>query len=85
MIIKKLTLKRWVDGYGVQLDQEILAEVGAEADTIFEMVVNNGRIILTPKAQYPATLEALFKDYVGEPLDQQDKFLWDEPQGAEVL
>lgn len=62
MIMKETSLKWWKDSYGIQLDQEILAEVGAEADTIFEMVVDDGQIVLTPIGKNPVTLEELFKE-----------------------
>lgn len=62
MIMKETSLKWWKDSYGIQLDQEILAEVGAEADTIFEMVVDDGQIVLMPIGKNPVTLEELFKE-----------------------
>lgn len=85
MIMKETSLKWWKDSYGIQLDQEILAEVGAEADTIFEMVVDDGQIVLTPIGKNPVTLEELFKEYDGECLSSADKYWWDDPQGAEML
>ena len=38
------------------------------------MTVDNGQIILTPKKNYPDTLEELFADYDGKPLDSANKF-----------
>lgn len=42
------------------------------------MVIDNGQIILTPKRKFPETIEELFADYEGEPLNVDDKFDWEE-------
>ena len=49
------------------------------------MTIDKGQIILTPKKNYLNTLEELFADYDGSPLDSEDKFDWGDSLGRELL
>lgn len=86
MLIKEIELKKWGNSQGIRIGKEELKELGETDDnTVFTMVIEEGRIILTPKKKYPHTLEELFADYDGSPLGSEDKFDWGEARGRELL
>lgn len=43
------------------------------------MVIDNGKIVLTPKKNHPETIDELFADYDGTALNADDRYEWDEP------
>ncbi|OTO15405.1 MULTISPECIES: toxin-antitoxin system, antitoxin component, AbrB family protein [Enterococcus] len=49
------------------------------------MVVDNDKIVLTPKKNHPETIDELFADYDGTALNANDRYEWDEPVGRELL
>jgi antitoxin MazE len=86
MFIKDISLIKWGDSYGLRMDDDILRELNIEKDPLtFRVEVKEGQIILTPKKEYPQTLDDLFADYEGTPLDQEDKYDWGESVGQEIL
>ena len=86
MFVKETKLKKWGNSQGIRIGKEELKELGfLDEDVVFTMTVDNGQIILTLKKNYPDTLEELFADYDGKPLDSANKFDWGESVGRELL
>lgn len=87
MLIKEIEMKKWGNSQGVRFGKEELSALG-EFDLehlTFEMVVTEGKIILTPKKKKPETLDELFESYEGDPLGKEDKYEWGNSQGREII
>ena len=86
MFIKDISLIKWEDSYGLRMDDDILRELNIEKGPLtFRVEVKEGQIVLTPKKEYPQTLDDLFADYEGTPLGPEDKYDWGESVGQEIL
>lgn len=86
MIIKDIELKKWGNSQGIRLSKDELSELGVTEDQmVFTMVIENGKVILTPKKKEPTSLDDLFTGYTGELLGEQDQYDWGEPIGREVF
>lgn len=86
MLVKEIKLKKWGNSQGIRIGKDVLEELGyLDTNLSFNMVIDNGQIILTPKRKYPETIEELFADYDGEPLNADDKFDWGKSVGRELL
>ena len=86
MFIKETKLKKWGNSQGIRIGKKALKELGySDTEVVFTMTIDKGQIILTPKKNYPDTLEELFVDYDGSPLDSEDKFDWEDSVGRELL
>lgn len=87
MLVKEIEMKKWGNSQGVRFGKEELSALG-EVDSehlTFEMVVTEGKIILTPKKKKPESLDELFSTYDGEPLGESDKYDWGNTQGREII
>lgn len=86
MYMKEIQLKKWGNSQGIRIGKDELEALGEDSTQLtFEMVIENGKIILTPKKNVPTTLNELFADYGGEPLSEGDKFDWGNSVGRELL
>lgn len=86
MIIKDVELKTWGNSKALRIGKDEMAALGLSDKQLgLRMVVENGKIILTPKKSYPETIEELFADYDGTALSDEDRYEWDEPVGRELL
>ena len=86
MLIRETKLRKWGNSHGIRIGKEELKVLGFfDEEVVFTMIVDKGQIVLTPKKKYPDTLEKLFAEYEGNPLDSDDKFDWEEPVGKELL
>ncbi len=86
MLIKDISLTKWGNSHGLRIGNDILKELNVENDQLeFRVEVKEEKIILTPKKVYPQTLNELFADYEGTPLDKEDKYDWGESVGREIL
>lgn len=86
MLVKEIELKKWGNVQGIIIGKEELEELGyLDTNVSFNMVIDNGQIFLIPIRKYPETIEKLFADYDGEPLDADDKFDWGKSLGRELF
>lgn len=86
MLVKEIELKKWGNSQGLRIGKAELKELGEEGTDIkFQMVVEQGKITLTPIKKYPSTVEELFADYAGEPLGKEDNLPWGDSAGREIL
>jgi len=87
MLAENVKLSKCGDTQWIKNDDEILNEMNLENDNDleFEVKVKNNQIILRPQKKLPRNLEEVFQDYEGEPLGEDDKYDWGEPEGREVL
>lgn len=87
MLVKEIEMKKWGNSQGIRFGKEELSVLG-ESNTEnlkFEMVITEGKIVLTPKNKKPETLDELFASYEGEPLGKEDKYEWGNLQGREII
>lgn len=71
---------------GIRIGKEELKELGySDTEVFFIMTIDKRKIILTLKKNYLDTLEELFADYDGSPLDSEDKFDWGDSVGRVLL
>ena len=86
MLMKKISLSKWGNSQGIRISNDVLEELNIEENDIeFLLEVKGNKIILTPKKKYPQTLNELFADYEGEPLENDDKYDWGESVGREFI
>ncbi|MGX7130877.1 MULTISPECIES: AbrB/MazE/SpoVT family DNA-binding domain-containing protein [Enterococcus] len=85
MLAKEIELKKWGNSQGFRISKEELSELGDPSATKFDMVIDYGKIVLTPKKDIPSTLDELFEDYEGSPLGEEEKFDWGNPVGREIV
>jgi antitoxin MazE len=86
MLIKDIELKKWGNTRAVRIGKAEYSELGLSENQVnFTMVVENGKIILTPKKDYPGTLDELFAGYDGAALSSDDRYDWGEPVGREII
>lgn len=86
MLVKNVSLTKWGNSHGIRIGNDILEELNIESNDLeFRVEVDDNKIILTPKKEYPQTLNELFADYEGEPLGEDDKYDWGESVGREFL
>ncbi|EGP4894982.1 toxin-antitoxin system, antitoxin component, AbrB family protein [Enterococcus faecium] len=87
MLVKEIEMKKWGNSQGVRFGKEELAALGESnpENLKLEMVVTEGKIVLTPKKKKPETLDELFSTYEGEPLGEEDKYEWGNTQGREII
>jgi len=86
LLIKDIELKKWGNSRAVRIGKAEYSELGLSENQVnFTMVVENGKIILTPRKDHPETLEELFSDFEGARLNDNDRYEWDEPVGREFL
>lgn len=86
MLVKNISLSKWGNSHGIRIGNDILEELNIENNELeFRVEVKDNKIILTPKKKYPQTLNELFEDYDGDPLDDKDKYDWGESVGREFL
>lgn len=86
MLIKEISLKKWGNSQGLRFTKEELELLGeTDGNVTFQMIVEKGKITLTPIKKMPQTLDDLFADYNGEPLGEEDRYEWDELVGRELI
>lgn len=85
MLIREVRLSKWSNSQGGPLTKEELEFFGGNVDGPCQMVVERGKIILTPLPKQPSKLKQLPADDEGEPLGQEDKYDWGPPRGRELL
>lgn len=86
MIIKDVELKTWGNSKALRIGKDEMAALGlSEKQLGLRIVVENGKIILTPRKSYPETVDELFADYDGSALSDEDRYEWGEPVGRGLL
>jgi antitoxin MazE len=54
-------IKKWGNSYGVRIPQSLLAQLNLQADGEIELLLENGRLILSPVRSTPSLDELLSK------------------------
>jgi antitoxin MazE len=88
MMMKNVELKKWGNSQGLRFSKEDLSELfGGEVDenVKLKLIIERGKMIITPIESYPNTMDELFADYIGEPLGEEDRYDWGEPVGRELI
>ncbi|MDT2661254.1 toxin-antitoxin system, antitoxin component, AbrB family protein [Enterococcus hulanensis] len=73
MIIKDVELKTWGNSKALRIGKDEMAALGLSDKQLgLRMVVDNGKIVLTPKKNHHEIIDELFADYDGTALNADD-------------
>ena len=65
-----LTVNKWGNSIAIRLPKQLVQELKLQKDDILDYKISNNKLILEKKSEIPElTVEDLFKDYKGEPVD----------------
>lgn len=65
-----LTVNKWGNSIAIRLPKQLVQEFKLQKDDILDYKISNNKLILEKKSEIPElTVEDLFKDYKGEPVD----------------
>ena len=83
MLARDIDLKTWGNSQGFRILKDDLVELGVkENETGFRLVVEDGKMTITPRHKYPQTLDELFEGYEDDYLPTE--FDWGDPVGREI-
>ena len=65
-----LTVNKWGNSIAIRLPKQLVQELKLQKDDILDYKISNNKWILEKKSEIPElTVEDLFEDYKGEPVD----------------
>ena len=87
MLVREVDVKKWGNSQGLRLSKDDLFEFGLNKidEMKLKMIIEEGRITITPVSKFPSSLDELFSGYTGEALTAEDKYDWGEPVGREIF
>ena len=75
-------IKSWGNSYGIRIPKEFLTELGVTTDTLLDIRIENGNIVISKIFRHK-TLEERIKES-GKPLEAVEEFDFGKPVGREV-